>query len=214
MIRSIKLALICGLLGGCAHSGENSPPPIERELATLLAILPGTYAGEAPKGMTPGGEMQMLTHSFTTVVAPQFSEQVLYYQVTRGTAEGPILQAKIFVFATETQRQANTMHALVLTPEQAETLRRGTPADWRRLSPSGLMSFPATCFFTWTRHADGFVGEGSDRCSYASKAFGQIITPDMRYRITSDAFEMEETLIGEDGAVIVTTGGALTAARQ
>lgn len=214
MNRSIKVILVCGLLAGCAHPAQKSVPPLENELAALLDLLPGTFAGEAPKGMKPGAEMHMLVHSFTPVVAPQFGEQVLYYQVSRGTAQGPILQAKIFVFATDPQRPANTMHALVLTPEQAEALRSRDAADWQQLAPDRLMSFPETCFFTWTRHADGFVGEGSDRCSYASKAFGQTITPDMRYRISSDAFELEETLTGEDGGIIVTTGGTLVTRRQ
>lgn len=211
---SLQLLVASVLLVGCAKPAESIAPTIDRQLSDLLELLPGQYAGDAPKRMIPGAEMQRLVHRIRPVNAPQFGERVLYYQVTRDTVEGPILQAKVFLFATEADRQANTMRALVLEPSQAESLRSGDPADWRSLSPDRLMSFPETCHFTWTRLESGFLGEGSGKCSYDSKAFGQTIRPEMRYRITNDAFEFEETLLGEDGSAIVTTGGPLVAQRQ
>lgn len=211
---SLDFLVASVLLVGCAKPAESIVPTIDRELSYLLELLPGQYAGDAPKRMIPGAEMQRLVHRIKLVNAPQFRERVLHYQVTRDTVEGPILQAKLFLFATEADRPANTMRALVLEPSKAESLRSSDPADWRSLSPESLMSFPETCYFTWKRMESGFLGEGSGKCSYDSKAFGQMIRPEMRYRITDDAFEFEETLLGADGNAIVTTGGPLVAWRQ
>ena len=206
--------ILSGLLSSCAAPEENTVASVDGELTELVEMLTGKYAGDAPKAMIPGSEMQRLVHSFEPITAPQLGEQVVYYHVTRDSVEGPILQAKIFIFATDAERTSNTMRALVLNPEQAETMRKSDAAEWRSLSRDGLMSFPEVCFFTWVRQEDGFLGEGSDQCSYESAAFGQTITPDMHYRITGDVFELEETLVGEDGEAIVTTGGPLLAVRQ
>ena len=215
MKRSLLLALtLLGLAASCTEPAKDRNASVDRELNALLDLLPGSYSGEAPKAMQPDGAMQSLVHSFQPVDTPELGERVLYYHVTRDTRDGPILQAKLFVFDTAADRTANTMHALVLDPAQAKALRGADAAQWQAMSPQELMSFPEDCFFTWEPVEEGFHGEGSDTCSYESKAFEQTITPDMRYRISSDEFALEETLLGEDGSIIVTTGGMLVANRQ
>lgn len=189
-------------------------PPIEQELDDLTAIMEGEFVGSAPKGMTPEGETHQLVHQFRPVSAPQLGEHVMYYTVSSETAGRPILQAKIFVFSRQPARMVNTMYALVLTQAQAEKLRAEGAAGWEELEREGLFSFPEECFFTWTRVQSGFHAEDSPTCSYESRTFKQRIIPRMQYRISYDAFQFEETLTGEDGKAIVSTGGLLKAARR
>lgn len=207
----------CALIGLAllAVSASAEPAaPIEQELDDLIAILEGEFIGSAPKGMTPEGETHQLVHQFRPVSAPQLGERVIYYTVSSETEARPILQAKIFVFANQPARTANTMYALVLTQDQAEKLRADGPAGWQELGREGLLSFPQECFFTWRRVQTGFQAEDSPTCSYESRAFKQRITPRMQYRISADAFQFDETLRGEDGKIIVSTGGLLKAARR
>lgn len=211
------LLLACAALATTGANAQDTPA-LEQELSALLASLPGEYVGTAPKGMTPQGETHQLIHRLRAVTAPQLGERVMYYTVTRDTADRPILQAKLFVFESAPTRSANTMHALVLTQAQAEALRDEDEGDsgaaWQKLEREGLMSFPSDCFFTWTRDEAGFNAAGSTTCSYESRAFKQVITPKMRYRISEESFQFEETLLGEDGQAIVSTGGLLSAARR
>lgn len=200
-------------LAACSPASQPPATPLDTELSELIAMLPGEYAGDAPKGMQPGGEMQRLVHAFMPAKAAQFGEQILYYHITRGEPEGEVLQAKIFVFDTDLDRQGNRMKAYVLPPEVAETLRRGDGEAWAALDPATLMSFPETCYFTWERDGKGFKAEDADTCSYPSVAFKQTITPNMTYRISAEEFSVDETLLGEDGTAIVTTGGPLIAER-
>ena len=212
------LLLACAALATTGANAQDAPA-LEQELSALLASLPGEYVGAAPKGMTPQGETHQLMHRFRAVTAPQLGERLMYYTVTpdtpaNDTAQRPILQAKVFVFESAPTRSANTMHALVLTQAQAEALRDEGDAGWQKLEREGLMSFPSDCFFTWTRDEAGFNAAGSTTCSYESRAFKQVITPRMRYRISEESFQFEETLLGEDGTAIVSTGGLQSAARQ
>lgn len=217
MLNNLSLVLLLAsfqlALAACAAANETPALPPDGELDELTAMLPGEYAGDAPKGMQPDGEMHRLVHAFMPVEAEQFGEQILYYHIVSGAPDGPVLQAKIFVFDTDPDRQNNTMKAFVLAPPLAETLRTGDTGAWAALDPEKLMSFPDTCYFTWQRDGEGFVAEDADTCSYPSAAFKQTITPDMTYRISPAQFEMEETLLGEDGTAIVSTGGPLVAIR-
>jgi hypothetical protein len=77
------------------------------------------------------------------------------------------------------------------------------------------MNFPESCAFTWARVSGGF--EATVRpanCSFSSRAFKQMISPDMTYRIEGDRFEWTETLYGEGQRIIVSTDGALVAWRE
>lgn len=200
-------------LTSCAQSEVTETTLLDQELADIQKMLTGEYAGQAPKGFTPSGERQDLVHAFQPVDLPQFGDDVIYYQIKSGEPEKSILQAKIFVFSDDPEREANTMRAFVLTSQQAEALHESGKGGWTALEPNTLMSFPDTCFFTWGREGNGFTAHGSDKCSYPSRAFKQTIQPEMRYRISDTQFTMEETLRGEDGEAIVTTGGPLVSER-
>jgi len=205
-------ALICAalLLAGCMRPG----PSLDAELGELMQALPGSYAGMVPKALAADGEMERLVHSFVPIEVPQFGPKVLYYQIASGTADGKVLQAKIFVFSADKGRKANTMRAYILDPAQAGETLYADPARLAALNPSALMSFPQACFFRWSRVGGGFAGEGSPTCAYPSRAFGQMIRPEMSYRILGNRFEWGEVLRGEDGGAIVSTNGTLTALRQ
>ncbi len=211
---ALVLLLASFLMPFGAQASDEVRPELEQELGELLELLSGDYTGLAPRGMTPGSETHQLVYHFRRVVAPQFGEQVIYYRVTSSTASGPILQAKLFIFSNEAARMANTMYALVLTQEQAEKIRANGATQWQSLNQETLMSFPPQCILTWARRKAGFVAKSSPECSYESKAFKQSITPRMRYLVSHDVFQLEETLLGEDGQALVSTGGLLTANRK
>jgi hypothetical protein len=208
----IRAPLLCALLFLAAPA--RAAPAVEADLGDLLRAMPGHYAGLAPKAFQPDGTMEKLVHSFIPIEAPQFGKTVVYYQISAEEADGKVLQAKIFVFDTDSMRAANTMRAFILDPAQAGAALYQSPARLAALKPAELMSFPAECFFTWRRLEDGFEGKGSENCSYPSRAFKQTITPRMTYRIHSDRFEMSEALYGEDGRAIVSTNGIVTARRE
>lgn len=201
--RALPFALL--LTATAAHAAPDS------ELAALLTALPGDYAGMAPKAFNPDGTMETLVHSFTPITAPQFGQTVFYYQISK---EGRIQQAKIFVFDTDSARTTNTMRAFILDAATLTKPLNTDPARLKALDPATLMTFPRACDFTWTRTETGFEGKSGPDCAYPSRAFKQTITPSMTYRIHPDRFEMSETLTGEDGRAIVSTGGLLTASRQ
>lgn len=208
----VRLVITCGLalLASCHRPAQS----LDGELVELLNALPGTYAGMAPKALSQNGEMEKLFHTFAPIDAPQFGERALYYQISAESPAGPVLQAKIFVFDTEPRRQSNTMRAFILDPAQAGNGLQNDQSRLADLVPSQLMSFPDECFFTWRPVSEGFVGAGSDNCAYPSRAFKQVIRPEMTYRILGDRFEWEEALYGEDGKAIVSTNGTLAALRQ
>lgn len=208
----LRPALICIML--LLASGVRAAPSPEAELGALMDMLPGVYTGMAPKALAQDGEMQTLVHRFVVIEAPQFGPRVLYYQISSGTADGPVLQAKIFVFNMDPDRPFNSMRAFILDPAQAGTALYSDPARLAALRPSELMSFPDTCFFRWGREGNGFTGISAETCRYPSRAFGQRIRPEMRYRVSADQFEWTEALHGEDGNAIVSTGGPRTALRQ
>jgi hypothetical protein len=203
-------ALALGLLG-CSSTGSG----LDRDMDELMQALPGSYAGEAPIMSSPSGEMQDIFHKLAPIDAPQFGERVLYYQLSTGSADGPALQQKIFVLSVPPGSDVIRMRAYVFAPGQAEGNLEQDPDRWDDLDPAALMNFPESCAFTWARVSGGF--EATVRpanCSFSSRAFKQMISPDMTYRIEGDRFEWTETLYGEGQRIIVSTDGALVAWRE
>jgi len=199
------------LLSGCTRP----TPTLEQELDALLQLLPGRYAGEAPDARSPEGASMAIFHKIVPIDAPQFGAKVFYYQLSRGSADGPALQQKIFVFDTASGRSANRMRAWVFAPGQADGNLESAPARVAALRPDELMSFPEACAFLWSRIGDTFEGVVSaENCGFRSRQFNQEIRPDMRYRVNADRFEWNETLYGEGRRVIATTDGSLIAFRE
>lgn len=181
----------------------------------LMRVLPGSYSGEAPVMGSPAGETQEIFHKLAPIDVPQFGERVLYYQLSTGSADGPALQQKIFVLNVPPESDVIRMRAYVFAPGQAEGNLEQDPDRWDDLDPVALMNFPESCAFTWTRVSGGF--EATVRpanCSFSSRAFGQMISPDMTYRIQGNRFEWTETLYGEGQRIMATTDGTLVAWRE
>lgn len=199
------------LVAGCAQSEKQ----LDLELAALLQVLPGTYAGEAPNAFSPDREMQTTFHKIAPIDAPQFGEKVFYYQLSTESADGPAMQMKVFVFDSAPDRAANHMSAYIFMPGQAVGNLEKDTDRVAALEPAELMSFPLECAFKWSPVDGGFEGVvHSSDCAYPSQAFKQTVRPAMTYRILGDRFEMDETLYGEDMSVIITTDGALPASRE
>lgn len=212
MLRSILvLTLAASLLTACTRPEAS----LDQQLDELLRVLPGNYAGEASIEISPTGETQDIFHKLAPIDAPQFGERVLYYQLSSGSADGPALQMKIFVFDLDPERLANRMRAYVFAPGQAAGNLDQDPDRWAALDPATLMSFPDECAFTWSPVSGGFAGvvRASD-CAFAGQSFKQTIRPEMSYRILGDRFEWDEILYGDDLRIIVTTNGPLPAFRE
>ena len=77
------------------------------------------------------------------------------------------------------------------------------------------MAFPDSCAFRWRGDGAGFTGVvARETCQYDSPGFGQLVQPEMQYRVTDQTFEWAETLSGADGTPLATTGGNLIAYRR
>ena len=206
-----NLAPLVSLLAACTAPAPN----LDADLAALLAQLPGSYAGEIPDPRSPSGEMLPVFHKLVPIDAPQFGEQVFYYQLSTGSGDGPALQQKIFVFDTAPDRVANRMRAYVFAPGQAAGNLEQDPDRWASLDPAALMDFPPECAFRWTRVAGGFeaVVNAGD-CAFKGRSFPQTIRPQMSYRLMGDEFVWDEVLYAEGRKVLASTDGPRTAYRE
>jgi hypothetical protein len=203
----------CAIVALISCTSENNR--LDRELHAILGALPGTYAGQAPLGLALNGELQNIFHKIARIDAPQFGDEVLFYQLSRDAPDGPPLQMKIFVFDTSKDREMNRMSSFIFISDQLQGNLEKHPEKWTELDPTSLMSFPESCAFNWEGVDNGFEGHVSAAdCLYSSRAFQQDIRPQMTYRIVHERFEWDESLYTEEMKVIVSTGGVLTAYRQ
>ncbi len=185
------------------------------ELDDLLSMLAGTYIGEAPDPRSRDGNRQIIVHKFVSIDARRFGQQVFYYQLSRTTADGPLLQQKIFVFQEAEQPGSIRMRAYVFSPGQEPGNLHRDKARIDRIEPGDLLSFPEACDFVWTSVDNGFEAVvRASNCRFASRGFGQEIRPEMIYRVAGDQFYWTETLYGADGKVLASTQGTLVAVRQ
>ena len=188
---------------------------LDRELSQILALLPGRYEGQAVDPNSPDAGAQPIYHKIAPIQAPQFGEQVFYYQLNRDGFDGEPLQRKVFVFDTRANRTENRMRPFILLPEQSSANLEQDASLVAALQPELLFSFPEDCDFVWSGEDSGYRGRvNRNDCEFQSRSFGQVIQPDMSYSVTRDKFTWDETLYGEDGEPVVTTGGALVAFRQ
>jgi len=203
--------LLVACLAGCAAT---RPAPLA-DLEQLMRELPGSYAGTMQDPRSPTGEEQAIFHKLAPIDAPQFGERVLYYQLSTGSADGPVLQQKIFVLSVPPGSPAIRMRAYVFAPGQAAGNLEQDPDRWTGLEPAALMNFPDSCAFTWSRAGGAFEAVvRPSQCTFSSRAFGQPISPDMTYRLDGDRFEWTETLYGEGQRILATTSGTLVAYRE
>jgi hypothetical protein len=200
------LTLLAAMTAACTVSTDGEPD----ELGALLELLPGEYAGTAD--MRNGGP-ERVVHKIAAIDLPQFGRHVLYYQL--GQDSETALQQKVFVFDRGAAGQSVRMRAYYAAPGKMPANFAQRPADWASLDPAELMAFPESCAFRWRADGAGFTGVVTrETCQYDSPGFGQLVQPEMQYRVTDQTFEWTETLFGADGTPLATTGGTLCAYRR
>ena len=190
---------------GCNQNSSN----LDQMQEEIVQALPGTYTGVME---TAPSVMSEITHQFERIDAPKFGDHVLLYEITSTAENGPGKQSKIFVFEGRPDRQANTMSAYLLAPDQIPV--GDTDDKWKTLKPSELRSFPDECDFRWSETEDGVAGivDASD-CIFPSQVFEGNIRSNMTYQISGDTLLWEEDLLTEDFQTIVSTNGLQTATR-
>lgn len=212
--RTLAPALTALALTGCVSTAPAAPSALDQELADLLQVLPGKYAGQAPDMSSATAGLTDIYHKLTRIEAPQFGEEVLYYQLSNEGPDGAAMQMKIFVFDLSAERTSNRMSAYVFAPGQAEGNLEQDPERLAAITPDQLMDFPAECAFKWAATEEGFLGEvKAEDCAFQGQTFKTTIRPNMTYGIYGDRFEWDETLLRDSGEVIVSTNGALPAFR-
>ena len=199
--------------GLCRDGGRRgaAPPPLEAELAQILALLPGRYEGPASGGR--------LYHKIVPIAAPNFGDAaVFYHQISRdGFDSTAPFQQKIYVFNRDPARVDNRMRSWVFFPKQGYANLERDPVALRALQPAQLMNFPLECAIRWARgDAPGrFVARvRREDCTYDSAGFRQKISPDMTYVLDGESFALEDILYGENGQPLFPSAGLLRAARQ
>jgi len=211
-VSTVSMSLLCLALGAGCASVERNTARLDEDLDAITRVWSGEFAGEAT--VPPEGEVAAIFHRIVSIQAPQFGDRVFFYQLCRDDVDGPILQQKIFAFDTDPLRTANRMRAWVLSREQFDPAFAATPANWRRLLPNQLMSFPEACAFRWRETKGGYAGSVSAKeCEFDSRAFGQPVRPDMSYEISAAALVWTETLSAADGTVLASTDGSRSAQR-
>jgi hypothetical protein len=201
-------------IAGCAAPGARevaAARPLDAELAQILALLPGHYAGPASDGR--------LFHKIVPVAAPNFGEAaVFYHQIARdGFDSAAPFQQKIYVFDRDPARGFNRMRSWVFFPQQGHANLEQDAAALRTLQPAQLMNFPVECAIRWYRGdtPGRFVARvRREDCTYDSAGFRQKISPDMTYVLDGDSFALEDVLYGESGQPLFPASGLLRAARQ
>ncbi len=208
-----QLGALALALAGCA-AAPPAASPLDQELAAILALLPGQYAGAAPDPRAPDAGPRPIYHKLVPIEVPQFGELALYYQLSTGSPDGPALQQKLFVFDTAPDRMANRMQAYVFTPGQMPPNLERRPAEWPALRPADLMAFSDACAFRWVQSPEGLTGSvRRAECAFESERFGGLVRPEMSYRVTAGALYWTEALYAEDGRVLASTAGTLVADR-
>ena len=208
-----QLGALALTLAGCAAA----PPaanPLDQELAAILALFPGSYAGEAPDPREPGAALRPIYHKIVPIELPQFGEFALYYQLSTGSPDGPALQQKLFVFDTAPDRRVNRMEAYVFPPDQVAPNLERRSGDWPALRPADLIAFSEACAFRWAQSPAGLTGSvRRAECAFESERFGGLVRPEMSYRVTAGALYWSEALYAEDGRLLASTAGTLVADR-
>lgn len=207
----LVLLVLAAVAAGCA-STERKTAQLEAELDEITALWSGDFAGEAT--MPGADEKSAIMHRITPMLAPQFGERVFLYQLHGESADGPMLQQKVFAFDTNPSRVENQMRAWVFAADDFDAGIGAEPTKWRSLGPLDLKGFPDACAFRWRESRSGFFARVSAKdCRFASVAFGRAIRPDMTYELSRDALTWDETLRSDDGDLLASTGEPLTAAR-
>lgn len=216
---------VCGLLLGLpVFAPAAIAADTETEFRELIDLLPGRYSGDVADPADPAMQRRIvLHHKIVRVELPNFGEYVFHHQISRDTLDSADpWQQKIYIFDRDPARRTNTMRSFIVPKELKLANFESDPVKLaelaRRESPlaAGFWGFPAGCEFRWSRDAvSSFTAKvRREDCSYESAAFKQKISPQMTYRVTRDAFGIEDLLFGANGKALFPARGVLTVPRK
>lgn len=209
--------------GVAAAASGQTVSTLDTELRQIVELLPGRYSGEIPDPMDPAGVRRTaLHHKIVRLELPAFGDFVFLHQISRDALDSPRpWQQKLYVFDTDPQRARNSMRSYMIPAELGLANFESDPPRFAKVAAAssppaaGFQGFPAGCEIRWSSEADGvFIARVRPRdCSYDSVAFKQKISPQMTYRVTREAFGIEDILLGANGKPLFPTRGLLTVAR-
>lgn len=196
----------------------------ESEFRELVGLLAGRYSGETADPADPAAQRRTgLHHKIVRVELPNFGEHVYSHQISRDAPDSAQpWQQKLYVFDRDPARPRNSMRAFVVPPAAGLANFEADPPRLERVaalsSPAagGFEGFPPACDIVWSREPDGaFVGRvRREACRYESRGFAQPIAAELTYRVTRDAFGIEEALYDASGQPLFPPRGLLTVARR
>lgn len=214
-------SLACWTLA--ASAAEQTASALDTELRQIVELLPGRYSGEIADPLDPSGlRRTALHHKIVRLELPAFGEFVFLHQISRDSLDSPRpRQQKLYVFDTDAARRRNSMRSYMIPADlglanfESDPRRLAAVAAAGSPAAAGFQGFPAGCEIRWSSEADGvFIARVRPRdCSYDSVAFKQKISPQMTYRVTREAFGIEDILLGANGKPLFPTSGLLTVQR-
>jgi len=215
------LALLCASLPMAAWSASSPPSSaastLDAELSRIMALLPGRYAGSIVDPFAPSsGKMIRLHHKIVPIEAPQFGQKVFYHQISRDAVDSlQPTQQKIYVFDLDPARKRNRMRSFVFYPKSGYANLERDPVALRQLQPQQLMSFPPGCEINWSEETGEvfFARVRLGDCRYDSVAFKQAILPLLTYRVSREAFAIEDVLHDANRKPLYPSVGLASAAR-
>jgi peptidylprolyl isomerase len=194
-----------------------APQSLDAELARIVALLPGRYAGSAPAPASSGGGDRPLSHRIVPIDAPRFGELVFYHEISRdGFYTRRPLQQKIYAFDTRPGRRRNSMRSWVVPYGTVMPAPDRDAQTLAGLSPARLQSFPAGCELRWTASSTAgeyIAGVRREDCRFRSATFRQWVRPAMRYTLSARRFVLQDVIYGENGAPLFADPGPLLADR-
>ncbi|MBL8226712.1 MAG: hypothetical protein JNM50_15405 [Chromatiales bacterium] len=214
--RRVIAGLPALLLAGLGAVPAAADPALDRDLAAIIALLPGRYEVTLPDPR--GGGPMTIHHEIIPVQAPAFGPgRAFYHQISRGGFDVDVpFQQKIYVFDEDPVRPRNRMRSFVLAPGAATASPARGGAALAALQPAATMTFPPACIINWSAGDEPGTWVARVRredCSYRSERFGQKISPDLTYVIAPGWLAVEDVLFGEDGKSLVSSPGLMRAAR-
>ena len=211
------LGILCVSLPMVALTAPSQPSPLDAQLTRIASLLTGRYAGPIADPLDPtGGKTIRLHHKIVPIEAPQFGQKVFYHQISRDAVDSlQPTQQKIYVFDLDPARKQNRMRSFVFYPKSGYANLERDPVALRQLQPQQLMSFPSGCEINWSEETGEvfFARVRLGDCRYESTAFKQTILPLLTYRVSRDAFAIEDVLHDANRKPLYRSVGLASAAR-
>lgn len=205
-------ALLAALMPGAAMADQT----LDRELAAIVALLPGRYEATLPDPR--GGAPLVVAHEILPVEVPAFGPgRAFYHQISRDGFDADVpFQQKVYVFDEEPGRPRNRMRSFVLAPGAPTVSPARGPAALAALAPAATLTFPPGCIINWSGGDEPGTWVARVRredCSYRSERFRQLISPQLTYIVAPDWLAVEDLLFGAGGESLVPSPGLARAKR-